>query len=287
MTQLNLAVYAEGCMYPEPDPSTLVNELKSSRFTTVILGLFHVSAAGDLYFNNEKICSQGAYVGAASWKGTVAALAEPKDGKQLTVCASVGGGGVSDFSNLRDIYAKNNASFAGTELESNFKQLRASFPAVSIIDMDCEDTYDQPSLVAFCRLLAGMGFGLTFCPYTNQAFWVQALAQLNDTHPGTVRWWNLQCYDGGQGNQPSDWADIIREHLPTFSTDGFILPGDWTNDSPDQVQALMHGFAGKPSVGGGFMWTLGSMHGGDRSVAGYALAMANGLQAAPGSARGE
>src|SRR5690606_4837399 len=107
---------------------------------------------------------------------------------------------------------------------------------------DCEDNYDLPSFVAFCQLANSLGFDLTFCPYTYQQFWTSALQQLNNTNKGAMKWWNLQCYDGGQGNQPSQWAQAIAEAIPGFDTTAFIVAGDWTNDSPALVQSLMKSF---------------------------------------------
>ena len=45
------------------------------------------------------------------------------------------------------------------------KSFAATFPAIDGIDMDCEETYDVPSFAAFCKMLIGIGFGITFCPY--------------------------------------------------------------------------------------------------------------------------
>ena len=105
--------------------------------------------------------------------------------------------------------------------------------------MDCEDMYDQPSFVAFCKLLIGMGFAITFCPAFSGAdyfkFWVGSLSELEKTNKGAVKWWNLQCYDGAEGNDPKVWANHITAQIREFSTDGFILASDWarfydTND---------------------------------------------------------
>ena len=94
--------------------------------------------------------------------------------------------------------------FCGTQLEKNCEVFRATFPAIDGIDMDCEETYDLPSFVAFSKMLAGMGFNLTFCPYdTNQMnFWTTALVQIEQAYPDVVKWWNLQCYDGGEVTIP-------------------------------------------------------------------------------------
>ncbi len=267
MSKLNYAVYAEGYLYPTTAPasqpvSSTISQLRQSGFATAILGLFHIGRdysisptqiMGDIYFNNTLIVSNGSYVGDPSWPTLINGMV---GGSVQRVCASIGGGGVMDYETIQKIYAGNGNSFAGTNMERNFVVLRKTFPSISIIDMDCEETYDQDSFVAFCQMLIGLGFGITFCPYTYQSFWTGSLAALNASNPGAVKWWNLQCYDGGMGNDPADWATAITQAIPGFSTGGFILAGDWTNDEPSGVQALMGSFKNESSVGGGFIWTL-------------------------------
>jgi hypothetical protein len=280
MSNLNFAVYAEGCMYPETASiqpvSATISQLQESGFTTAILGLFHIGRdydikpkqiMGDIYFNNTLVISEGSYVGDSSWPNLINNMI---GGSLTQVCASIGGGGVMDFETIQVIYEGNHNSFDGTNLMTNFQTLRDTFPAISIIDMDCEEAYDQDSFVAFCQMLIGMGFGITFCPYTEDSFWTGSLSALNTSNPGAVKWWNLQCYDGGTGNNPADWANYITQAIPGFPTNSYILPGDWSRllayydgkpaewegDCPSATQALMTGFQGEACVGGGFIWTL-------------------------------
>jgi hypothetical protein len=155
--------------------------------------------------------------------------------------------------------------------------MRETFPGISIIDMDCEETYNQESFVAFCQMLGSLGFDITFCPYNTQGFWINSLQQLNTSNPGLVKWWNLQCYDGGEGNDPAIWASAIQQQIPGFSTDGFILPGDWTDDSPSEVKQLMSTFKNDSSVGGGFIWTLDLIIDSSYSATDYVKAISTGL----------
>ena len=178
---------------------------------------------------------------------------------------------VHDFQTIQTIYNDNNNSFSGTQLEKNCEVFRATFPAIDGIDMDCEETYDLPSFVAFSKMLAGMGFNLTFCPYdTNQMnFWTTALVQIEQAYPDVVKWWNLQCYDGGGGNNPQDWSDAIAKAAPGRQTQGYILAGDsvrfydpdpnwksWRGDCPNAIEQMFSGFAKQACVGGGFLWSL-------------------------------
>ncbi len=268
MPNLKLPIYAEGILYPPTAPAnqpvaTTIQQLQNSGFSTPTLGLFHIGRnygisppqhMGDLYFNDTLVISQGRYVGDAAWPALVNQLI---GGSVTDVCASIGGGSpVMDFQTISRIYQENGNSFHGTNLMTTFETFRKTFPAISTIDMDCEETYDEASFVAFCRMLIDLGFSITFCPYTNQSFWTSCLAQLNQSNPGAVEWWNLQCYDGGAGNQPGQWAQAIAAAIPGFSTSRYIVPGDWTNDSAQQVAQLLAAFKDEPSVGGGFLWTL-------------------------------
>ena len=293
MNTPTIAVYALGCLYPtpthQPVPDTIA-QLQASGFNTVILSLFHIAGdgvaaprqPGDLSFNDTPVISGGVYVGDPSWPALVAQL---RGGGVETVCASIGGGGVSDFANLAWISEANGQSFANTTVEANFAAFRTTFPAVTIIDMDCEDMYDQRSFVAFCQMLAGLGFDLTFCPYTATDFWTASLKALEATNHGAVLWWNLQCYDGGGGNSPVPWAAAIQQALPGFSTDGFIVAGDWTNDTPADVTALLQSFNADASLGGGFLWTADALVGQPGAMTTYAQAIAAGLQAAAAHSR--
>ena len=95
---------------------------------------------------------------------------------------------------------------------------------IALIDMDVENTYDQTSFVAFCQMLAGIRFGITFCPYGSVSFWVNSLAAFNQSNPGAVKWWNLQCYDGGNLNDPAQWAQAIVTKIRTFNPHGSSSP---------------------------------------------------------------
>ena len=283
MSTPNIALYAGGPLGPA-EISQNMAATQQAGWTTIILGLFHIGRPqipgqnyGDLIFNDEPTVVSGKYVANSSWPGNVAQLKQ--SGSSVTkIYASVGGGyTVEDYGTLQQIYQANSNSFSGTNLEQNFKLLRQTFPAIEGIDMDCEDNYDLPSFLAFCELLIGMGFDITFCPYQNENFWTAALSQLEGSNPGAVKWWNLQCYDGGWNNTPQPWADAINAVLPSFSTNDFILASDWTDDSPSAVTSKFSSFSGAPSLGGGFIWDMNGILSGGSTMADYVNAIKNGL----------
>ena len=277
MNTPNIALYAGGPLGPSEISQNLAATQKAG-WTTIILGLFHIGRPavtgqtyGDIIFNDSMTISQGKYVVDSSWPNNVAQLKQA--GSSVTkVYASIGGGlGVEDFQTIEKIYQSNGNSFAGTMLETNLQTLRQAFPAIDGIDMDCEDNYDQVSFVAFCEMVIGLGFAITFCPYASweMSFWTASLAQIEQQHSGAVKWWNLQCYDGGLGNDPKNWADAITQAIPAFPTNGFIVAGDWTEDSPSNVTTLLSSFSGEACLGGGFIWNMDGILNGPSTMADY------------------
>jgi hypothetical protein len=116
-------------------------------------------------------------------------------------------------------------------------------------------------------MLIGMGFHITFCPYNQMDFWTTALVQIEKADPHAVKWWNLQCYDGGAENIPQDWANAIAKAAPGYQTEGCIVAGDWVRfydpdqaswrgDCPNAMEQLFSGFRKQACVGGGFIWSL-------------------------------
>lgn len=266
-TSIKIGAYGEGILYP-PKLKTHTSTIQNAGWDTILIGLFHLSTTGEIGFNNAQIISKAdGYFGDANWASQLTDLLT--GGEVKTLIASFGGGGVGDFNNIKNIYKNNNKSFSGTNLESNFKTFKKTFPMIDIIDMDCEDEYNQDSFVAFCQLLITIGFEVTFCPYAlNEIdFWTGSLASLEKSNPGKVLRWNLQCYDGGGLNNPKKWAKAIKKAIPSFNTDGFIWAGDWSRNynknraqwvgnCPPAMQTHLAGFKGEPSIGGAFLWTI-------------------------------
>jgi len=275
MTTPNWVLYALNTL----GPSNIQNELQNMRtnnFTTIIIGMIHIGnhgdTLGDIIFNGGEptLISNGKIVfsGAQAWANQIAQL--KGGGSPVTkVYVSFGGGDtVVDFSTIKAIYENNGNSFEGTVLKKNLEIFRQVFRdnvlAFDGVDMDCEDVYDLPSFVAFCEMMIGFGFSITFCPFVAQSdFWTPAQQQLEAKHPGIVKWWNLQCYAGGGDNTPGDWT------TPSMP-DGFLIPGDWVRfwnpnppvgwmgDCPTAMQAKFAGpgFKKQRCVGGGFVWDL-------------------------------
>lgn len=267
-TSLKIGAYGEGILHP-PKLKKHTSTIQNAGWDTILIGLFHISVSGEIGFNNEQIISkEKGYFGDKNWGSQLTTLLTGS--KVKTLIASFGGGGVGDFNNIKNIYNDNNQSFSRTNLESNFKTFKKTFPMISALDMDCEDEYDQVSFVAFCQMLISIGFEITFCPYdyfSEINFWTSSLAKLEKSNPGKVLRFNLQCYDGGGSNTPKEWAKKIQEAIPAFNTDGFIWAGDWSRNynkniaqwvgnCPSDMQTHLAEFKGETSVGGAFLWTI-------------------------------
>lgn len=267
INNMNIAAYGEGILYP-PNLAANMQAIQNAGWTSIMVSLFQVSTTGDISINGNTIITNGQYIGPSDWPSQLATL--KASGTIKTLLATFGGWD-SAFQNIQDIYNKNN-TFKGTQLEANSKVFRKTFPAFDLIDMDVEYPNGQPpnaqaAFIAFCEMWIESGFNITFCPYEDISFWVNSLAAIENKYPGAVKWWNLQCYAGGAGNDPATWAQAITAKLPKFNTDGYILASDWSRfwnskykvwegDCPTAVQSLLSQFKGESCVGGGFIWTL-------------------------------
>ncbi|HKV95078.1 MAG TPA: hypothetical protein VJW20_21210 [Candidatus Angelobacter sp.] len=273
----NVTAYGQGIMYT--DLAKYGQAIRTAGWDTIILAMLHPHTEDDtnhtesIYFGDIEILKNGTYCGNANWPRQLCELLTGESSSLFYLLAGIGGADVGDFGNIQQIYQNNNNSFEGTVLQQNFKTFHYTFPMITMLDMDVENTYDVPSFVAFCQMLIQIGFGITFCPYEYGCidFWTGSLKALNRSNPGAVKWWNLQAYAGGEGNNPGQWAAAISKAIPGFNTTGFIHPGDcsrnldtnnntWQGDCPPGVQALFRSFKINnkvpPYLGGGFIWTI-------------------------------
>lgn len=236
---------------------SVMNDLRASGFTTVILWTIHVdSTSGDLILNDQKVVSNGVYVGNSAWPNQLATLKQaPTSVRRIEV--GIGSWGVNDFQSIKTLMAAqgtNNTSI----LYRNFSALKKATGA-DAINLDDEMLYDVASTVKFCLMAASLGYKVSLCPYNNPSFWSGCMTQINNQTPGTVDAIFLQCYAGGAGNNPSTWNN-------TFG--GFkVFPGLWCRhggncsegDSPASVASQMAAWKSSAGINGGFMWLYDDM----------------------------
>lgn len=239
------AIYGGGPFYT--GGQAVMDEMRASGFTTVILFGLHPHENGDLHYNNDLIISNGVYVGDPNWPARVRSLKEQAPTSVKRIEFSIGGWGVGDFNNIKNLIA---AQGTGPDsiLYKNFALLKQLTNA-DAIDFDDESTYDLNSSTQFGNMLWGLGYSITLAPYTNQSYWVSLKNNLGSKVDGI----HLQVYDGGAGNNPATWSSAMGMTVD---------PGLWSKhgsgctagDSPSSVQSKMQNWKNTVGIVGGFIW---------------------------------
>jgi len=271
------AIYIGGPLLATPE--AILRDLKPSGFTNVVAWTLHVNPAGDLSFNDAPLVTGGRYVGPPAWP---AQLADLKTGGQVSrLLFSVGSAGAGDFHHIQSLLDR-----PDRPLQASFAALRHALPAVDGIDLDDEDLMGAATTVAFSRLLGGLGFHVTFCPYARPAFWIHCLQTLEAETPGLVTAFHLQCYAGGTGNEPGAWIRQIAESLgPAFDAAALVRPGLWCRHGEgctegDAPEAMADAFRTWKADGvrGGFVWLYDDLRACPAfTAADYARALRKGL----------
>ena len=222
-----------------------INELKNSGFNEVVVWNIEVKSNGDLNFNGEfPLCSNGAYIGGATHPDFAGNMASLKQGTVRRITFSVGSSNVGDFQDVRDLI-KAQGTGPSSILYKNFQALKKAIPALDSIDFDDENCYDQSSMTSFAVMLGGLGYTVALDPYTYQSFWTSVATQINAQRPGTVDLVHLQCYSGGQGNDPAQW------NFGGISVQPSVDSNDY---SPSGTQSQMAYWRGEAGSTGGWMW---------------------------------
>ena len=203
----------------------------------------------------------------AAWPAQVAQL--KKQGSVSKVFISVGGASqwVYDFRVIESMYLLE----ADDVLKANFQALKDAFTfdgkcVIDGFDIDNEEYVSAETIVKFCTMLFGLGFEITFCPYSGASDWQGYMQSLWDNGM-KVSWWNLQCYAGGNWNldklQP--WIDALSK---VVKGDGapYLVPGlgvkgveDLDADEqrcpfgPKSFETIAASWK-NPKLGGVFMW---------------------------------
>lgn len=265
------AIYGGGPFYSGGTP--VMNDLRSSGFTTVMLWSIHVDANGDLNLNDQKLISNGAFIGTnTTWSSQLQTLKQsPTSINRIEV--SIGSGGVADFEHIRDLVnstASGGGTGTGSILYRNFQVLK-QLTGADAANFDDESAYDLSSATKFGQMLAGQGYKITFVPYTNQGFWSSLKSNLGSSVDRIY----LQVYDGGAGNDPKQWSTAMGMT---------VRPGLWSlhgtgctsGDSPTSVKTKMTAWKKSTGIPGGFMWPYDDIQkcsASGRNTANYASAI--------------
>jgi len=246
------AIFGGGPFYS--GGGSVMNTLRSSGFTTVILWCIHVdSSSGNLILNDKLVVANGAYVGNSTWPAQLASLKTPPTSVNR-IEVSVGSWGVNDFQSIRTLmnnYGTNTTSI----LFRNFLALKNATGATAV-DFDDEMLYDVATTVKFGQMLSSMGYKITLCPYMNPGFWQDVYNQLGSSRVDAIY---LQCYAGGGGNDPGSWNGYFSPLK--------VIPGLWcshgtdcaSGDNPASVASRMLTWKNSADIPGGFMWLYDDM----------------------------
>jgi len=264
------AVFGGGPFYA--DGQAVMNTLRASGFTTVILWSIHVHPNGDLYYNDILLVQNGRYVGDAGWPARLRTLKQaPTSVNRIEV--SVGSWGVPDWENIAALISSGGTG-SSSILYRNFQALKTATGA-DAINNDDESFYQVSPTAAFARMAAGLGYSkFTFAPYTNQSFWASLKSNLGSLVDRAY----LQGYAGGAGNNPATWNRALGMTVD---------PGLWSKhgsgcsagDSPATVQSKMRSWKTSAGITGGFMWLYDDMKAcaAQGNAAAYATAIRNGV----------
>ncbi|MFE8597775.1 PKD domain-containing protein [Archangium violaceum] len=248
------AIYGGGPFYS--GGTAVMDDLRNSGFTTVILWSFHIEDNGDLVYNDIPVVKNGAYMGDPAWPTRLATLkTAPTSVNRIEV--SIGAWSVPDFERMARLVNGTAAGCGSTIvcgtgsnsiLYRNFQALKTATGA-NAVNFDDESAYDLSPTTQFGQMLIGLGYKITFAPYTNQSFW----RNLKDNLGSAVDIIYLQVYDGGAGNNPASWNTAMGMNVD---------PGLWSRhgtgcssgDSPATVQSKMSNWKATAGISGGFMW---------------------------------
>jgi len=238
------AIFGGGPFYE--DGQAVMDTLRKSGFTTVMLWAIHVHANGDFFYNDHLIIANGKYVGDAGWPARLKTLKKaPTSVNRIEV--SVGSAGPNDWGVIASL-VRSGGTGTGSILYRNFAALKAATGADAINDDD-EAQYDVTTTTQVAKMVAAQGYRFTFVPFTNVTFWRSLKSNLGSTVDRVY----LQDYAGGTGNNPAQWSRDLG-----ITVD----PGLWSRhgagctqgDSPASVQSKMRAWKTSAGISGGFMW---------------------------------
>ena len=238
----DVAAYCLGKLGPGQIENNLWN-IQHSGLTVAILGLLHIGRPeiagqnyGDLIYNSypeNLLFRNGVFnpqnsPAITAWPKQVALL--KRDSSVKKIFLSIGGQGDGNILDFQTIQAMLESNLAGV-LEQNFFMLRQLFVtdngdyAIDGIDLDCEETVKDSTIISFSRMLFRLGFEVTFSPYEDPNRWLRYMTALwSEGHK--VSWWNVQCFDGGKWNRDKIrmWNNVVEE-LVKHDAGSYLMPG--------------------------------------------------------------
>lgn len=220
-----------------------IEKLRNSGFTYIILFNINVEPDGTLTTDGETVCKDGKYVFGNTQPNYVSDIKKLKQApttiSRIEIC--IGGWGNESFSRIKELINRHGVG-SGTILYKNFKALKNAIPEIDAVNNDDEHCYDVATAVKFHQMMYELGYKTTIAPYTNRSFWENLVSQLGDRCDRVL----IQCYDGGAGNNPSDW------HLGNRAVHAGRM--NYQEGGVDACVAQMESWKRNNGVSGGFIW---------------------------------
>ena len=220
-----------------------IEKLRNSGFTYIILFNINVEPDGTLTTDGETVCKDGKYVFGNTQPNYVSDIKKLKQApttiSRIEIC--IGGWGNESFSRIKELINSHGVG-SGTILYKNFKALINAIPEIDAVNNDDEHCYDVATAVKFHQMMYELGYKTTIAPYTNRSFWENLVSQLGDRCDRVL----IQCYDGGAGNNPSDW------HLGNRAVHAGRM--NYQEGGVDACVAQMESWKKNNGVSGGFIW---------------------------------
>ena len=220
-----------------------IEKLRNSGFTYIILFNINVEPDGTLTTDGETVCKDGKYVFGNTQPHYVSDIKKLKQApttiSRIEIC--IGGWGNESFSRIKELINRHGVG-SGTILYKNFKALKNAIPEIDAVNNDDEHCYDVATAVKFHQMMYELGYKTTIAPYTNRSFWENLVSQLGDRCDRVL----IQCYDGGAGNNPSDW------HLGNRAVHAGRM--NYQEGGVDACVAQMESWKKNNGVSGGFIW---------------------------------
>ena len=193
--------------------------------------------------SRKRVCKDGKYVFGNTQPNYVSDIKKLKQApttiSRIEIC--IGGWGNESFSRIKELINSHGVG-SGTILYKNFKALKNAIPEIDAVNNDDEHCYDVATAVKFHQMMYELGYKTTIAPYTNRSFWENLVSQLGDRCDRVL----IQCYDGGAGNNPSDW------HLGNRAVHAGRM--NYQEGGVDACVAQMESWKKNNGVSGGFIW---------------------------------
>ena len=261
-------------LYLFKDPALSNNTaIKTVGFNTVIVFSINVQSNGDIIYPlsalgggspDVTLVTNGSYIGGSKYADLITGY---KTGLTKINRVEVTTGSASNIQSLI------NADGIGssTLLYRNFHALKQAW-AIDAINNDDEAVYDVDSTVTFAKMLGTMGYKYTTAPYTNIDFWATVTQQINGNMSHVLDRTYLQCYDGGAGNDPSQWQDGLgMDVIPLLWVTNDAKPYDGSTVS--EAEADFSHWYSQEQVGGGGYWNNYDIEQQNSSYSAYANAL--------------